>query len=492
MSAKSNHPADPPVKRSSAKVDHGLQCWLVVASCSLINLILFGIYRSYALLYTALLEDYHISRTQASWPFSLCMTIIHLTGPVSGLLNSKFSIRTIYATGCFLSTLGIGLCYFAVKVTDISIYIGVIQGRCRDSRQCPDYLFEVTFFSVKFIGFGIGLTYVQSVAILSEYFTEKLGMANGISMAGGTVGPFILSPLLEFFLENYKLKVSYIMLTAITMLTIPLCIVLKHNRKRTSSVSIRKVKFGSSKSYDLQPAAPKQNASQPAADVKLDVSLQRFQPLDELDARVLDTQQIRKQQTDNERQKAINLAFIEDQLTNSITNSMAANPKADQQQQLKIGEQAGKCNSHSLFMIDCNHQHQACNQEHHQNASPPIELRKSFFSLLKKQLSKFKSTTKRVSSIKKPALKLTNSISSNSMVSFNIQNLFTTMSSVYFLLICMSHLGRRLNGGHTRKFEERKRFSNGFGLIAINGLIRPLIFVLSFPLSITQLIFGRL
>ena len=132
MSAKSNSPNQPRsemAEKFSVKVDHGLQCWLVVASCSLINLILFGIYRSYALLYTALLEDYHITRTQASWPFSLCMTIIHLTGPVSGLLNSKFSIRTIYATGCFLSTLGIGLCYFAVKVTDISIYIGVIQGK---------------------------------------------------------------------------------------------------------------------------------------------------------------------------------------------------------------------------------------------------------------------------------------------------------------------------------------------------------------------------
>lgn len=78
MSAKSNNPPDQrnePVKKSAVKVDHGLQCWLVVASCSLINLILFGIYRSYALLYTALLEDYHITRTQASWPFSLCMTI---------------------------------------------------------------------------------------------------------------------------------------------------------------------------------------------------------------------------------------------------------------------------------------------------------------------------------------------------------------------------------------------------------------------------------
>lgn len=280
-----------------------------------------------------------------------------------------------------------------------------------------------------FIGFGIGLTYVQSVAILSEYFTEKLGMANGISMAGGTMGPFILSPLLEFFLDNYKLKGSYIMLTAVTMLTIPLCIVLKHNRKRYPLSASGKFSshFRSSKSYDLQHA---KQTDQPTATspTKLDASLPRFKRLDELD-----TQQLGKP-TDNERENAISLAFIEDQLTNSI---IAVKPiAANQVPQLKISEQAKGAN-HSLFIIDCN-RHQTSNQE--QQASS-IELRKSLFALLKRQLSKFKSTTKRVSSIKKPALKLTNSISSNSMVSFSIQNLFKTLASVYFLLICMTHLG---------------------------------------------------
>ena len=239
------------------------------------------------------------------------------------------------------------------------------------------------------------------------------------------------------------------MLTAVTMLTLPLCIVLKHNRKRpTTTLSVTgKVNqcFRSSLSYDLQHGSSKPNAKQPASkdDAKLNVSLQRFKPLDELDAQ----QACKKPTADNERQNAINLAFIEDQLTNSMAANPSANQQQQQQQQLKSGEQTVKSNSHSLFIIDCNHQHQE-----HQTSSPPIELRKSFFSLLKKQLSKFKSTSKRVSSIKKPALKLTNSISSNSMVSFTIQNLFTTMSSVYFLLICMSHLGRqsKRRGAHWR------------------------------------------
>ena len=41
---------------------------------------LFGAYRSYGLLYKVLLDQWHVSRSAASWPFSLCMTVIHLTG----------------------------------------------------------------------------------------------------------------------------------------------------------------------------------------------------------------------------------------------------------------------------------------------------------------------------------------------------------------------------------------------------------------------------
>ena len=129
--------------------------WVIPIVCCYINAILFGSYRAYGILYSVLLDTYHVNRSQAAWPFSLCMTVIHLTGPISGSLNSKFSTRTIMTVGCALSALGCGLCYTATSVGDITLYVGVVQG------------------------FGIGLTYVQNNAILNQYFVKFRATANG-------------------------------------------------------------------------------------------------------------------------------------------------------------------------------------------------------------------------------------------------------------------------------------------------------------------------
>lgn len=224
-------------------------------------------------------------------------------------------------------------------------------------------------------------------------------------MAGGTVGPFLLSPLLNWFLNNYKLKSSFLMLTLITLLTLPLCIILKHNQKRSSNKFNNKFNncFKSSKSFNLKNnLSLKCNSNLPSLDNKLNVNLKSFQTLNELDT----THQTIFNQTDNERQKSINLTVLEDQLTNSIS----------------------KHSLPSLFIIDYNQDHSnGCQQS----------VRTNFFSILKKQLSKFRSS-ERVNSIK--TLKSTNN-SKNSNISFTIQNLLSVISSVYFLLIMYTHLG---------------------------------------------------
>lgn len=54
--------------------------WVIALSCCCINAIIFGIYRSFGVLYVALLQTYNVSRESAAWPFSLCLTVFHMTG----------------------------------------------------------------------------------------------------------------------------------------------------------------------------------------------------------------------------------------------------------------------------------------------------------------------------------------------------------------------------------------------------------------------------
>lgn len=64
-------------------------------------------------------------------------------------------------------------------------------------------------------GFGIGMTYVQNPAIINQYFVKFRATANGIAMAGGTVGAFILSPLVERTLGLFELRENFLILACI-------------------------------------------------------------------------------------------------------------------------------------------------------------------------------------------------------------------------------------------------------------------------------------
>lgn len=186
-----------------SSIDKGY-AWVISCACFFIQATLFGTYRSYSLMYKVLLDKFDISRSDASWPFSLCMTVVHLTGPISGCLNQYFSVRAISFWGCLLSAIGVGLGFFASKsIIMIVIGIGIIQG------------------------FGIGLTYVQNSAIINQYFDRYRGTAIGISLSGGTVGAFVISYLLELSLSQAPFHYSFLLLAAISLLTLPVCLLLR-------------------------------------------------------------------------------------------------------------------------------------------------------------------------------------------------------------------------------------------------------------------------
>lgn len=187
--------------------------WVIPFACFFIQGALFGSYRSYGLLYKVILDKFHVTRSDASWPFSLCMTVIHLTGPISGCLNKYTSVRVITFIGCCLASLGIALCYFASSVVHITLAIGLLQG------------------------FGIGLTYIQNSAIINEYFVKYRGTANGISLSGGTIGAFVISSILEYSLKQFQLKESFVILALIITLTLPVsCLLRQPSRNKSRQI----------------------------------------------------------------------------------------------------------------------------------------------------------------------------------------------------------------------------------------------------------------
>lgn len=59
------------------------------------------------------------------------------------------------------------------------------------------------------IGFGVGFTYIPSIAILSQWFQKKRSLANGIGAAGSGIGGLIFSFMTEAVIRKISLAWAF-------------------------------------------------------------------------------------------------------------------------------------------------------------------------------------------------------------------------------------------------------------------------------------------
>jgi MFS family permease len=87
-----------------------------------------------------------------------------LLAPLATYLASKFPLRAVVLFGCFLQGIGYLTAPFASKTWHLYLTQGAL------------------------VGSGIGFIIVPSTAILSQWFSRRRSVANGISSAGSGVG----------------------------------------------------------------------------------------------------------------------------------------------------------------------------------------------------------------------------------------------------------------------------------------------------------------
>ncbi|GFY55283.1 monocarboxylate transporter 9 [Trichonephila inaurata madagascariensis] len=152
--------------------------------------------RSGGVIYVAVLQNYDVSREEASWPFALCAAIFQLIGPACSVLTHYMSQRKACLLGSAIATFGIAGCYFAENVMWINIFYGVIHG----------------------MGFGLIVTLIP--VIVNQYFVKHRATAIGIAFSGGTVSSLIFPVAMEWMLEKYSLRESFLLLSGVVMNTL--------------------------------------------------------------------------------------------------------------------------------------------------------------------------------------------------------------------------------------------------------------------------------
>ncbi|KAG8192785.1 hypothetical protein JTE90_019103 [Oedothorax gibbosus] len=179
------------------------RAWLVAGACWCINFVLVGLARSVAMLYVSLVEQYGITREQATLPFSIRVSLKNLAGPLIGLLGQKYGIRRVSSAGGVIAALGCFLCYFAPNIMWVTVLWGIVHG------------------------IGFGMANVIHMLIINQYFDKYRASALGLAYSGDCFGAFAFPIIIESLVENYDVKGTFLILSAILLNIVPMTLLLK-------------------------------------------------------------------------------------------------------------------------------------------------------------------------------------------------------------------------------------------------------------------------
>lgn len=102
--------------------------WIVAIGSCWVNFCIYGLWRSYGILYVGFMERYGINHQNASTPFLYACAIYHLIGPIVGILSYKYSLRSLQLIGVLLAAFGVGMVKLSTNFTMVIVGVGIIQG----------------------------------------------------------------------------------------------------------------------------------------------------------------------------------------------------------------------------------------------------------------------------------------------------------------------------------------------------------------------------
>ncbi|KYN30645.1 Monocarboxylate transporter 3 [Trachymyrmex septentrionalis] len=177
--------------------------WVVLFSALIVNFLIPGTVKSFGVLFVEFLHVFKASSTAASWMPALCYFLYSSLGPLSSILSTKYSYRTVTLIGGTFAASGMMLSYFANSVTYLYISYGLM------------------------VGIGAGLSFPPTVYIVTQYFEKLRGMANGVCISGSAIGTIVLPPLLQHLLDRFGYRGAVLIMGAITLNTL-VCGLLYH------------------------------------------------------------------------------------------------------------------------------------------------------------------------------------------------------------------------------------------------------------------------
>ncbi len=187
--------------------------WVIVFISFLMLLVTSGIVLSFGVFMNPLTSEFQWDRTAVSIAVSSFMLVQGLLSPFVGRLIDRYGPKIVVTLGVFI--LGITLIIFG-QVTSY-------------------FMFFFTYGILAAIGYSTTTLMTNSV-LITKWFTEKKGLALGLSMTGFPLGPLVFSPFIGYLIITFDWRTAALILGGLLIvLLMPLVLLLVKDNPETAA-----------------------------------------------------------------------------------------------------------------------------------------------------------------------------------------------------------------------------------------------------------------
>ncbi|XP_055346078.1 monocarboxylate transporter 3-like [Paramacrobiotus metropolitanus] len=174
------------------QVDRGY-AWAICATAGLIYTITDGVSFSTGVLFPEFMSYYSSPANEAAWISSLMFGAMLLSGPLIGVLISRFGARVVGFVGSLLAAGGMVASFWAPNVYYLMGTLGVLTG------------------------LGYGCIMLAALTSVTFWFDAKRGFAFGLAVVISGLGTFVISLLTAFLLDHYGLHGALLILAGVSL-----------------------------------------------------------------------------------------------------------------------------------------------------------------------------------------------------------------------------------------------------------------------------------
>lgn len=173
----------------------GWTAWSQVIAGNMLNMLAWGLPASFGVYQLYYTEQMGLSSSQASWVGSAQVFLTLALGTLSGRLADAGYSRHAVLAGCLVIVSGTLLTSFCTRYWQVLMAQGI------------------------YIGLGLGMAYMPSIAVIGCYFKRRRSLALAISTTGGGFGSLIFPSALQYLIPKvgFPWAVRFSALVALVM-----------------------------------------------------------------------------------------------------------------------------------------------------------------------------------------------------------------------------------------------------------------------------------